>query len=583
LLDRVLKVAVNLLPAQYRGAATTLARKLIGKEAYDELEAVPGLPATVDVSVLQREFDEQLTSLLLAADEQEQELVVAEAAVEPPMPAGATPADLDRARARFVSQLRDLEPGRDPTPALEEFLPAALAALWPVAKAALVVPGVRPAVVDGLAGFLAPLIQRFVGKGTANPLAKAIIDTGLGLLALEEPGGRVSPMQVEGLAAATLAATVEDTARGVAQLSDEATADPLQLQAAMVRSFNEAVSTNFPPGLVRPDLREHESTSPESQWADLGTYKKYVPRRTVTITAPIARQIKTFGGASLESALRAQGVTLPATGRIHIYEAKPGTWLSKITASEQVFDSDKTERAWSQLHPLTPEAAASLLGDPGLGRAVPSRFLVSRNLIEVGQRFYYAQLAPLGPLPTCARPSEVNLTLDRRGGRDELKVAVYVTETEAKEIAERLVDRKMVEAFNRLREVTWSGVKTAFSDGGRQHLRVLRDGVPEEHLGPIATKALEFLLRYAATKVLDWALGALSDYIKRRADEFVSVFRDPACGVTIVITLSSSPLWGLLDDAWSGKGVDPGAVRRALGTKLTTLPSVALKPGFARA
>jgi hypothetical protein len=586
LLDRVLGFAINRLPAQYRRVATTLARKLIGKETaevFDELEALPGLPATADVAVVQEEFHEQLTGLLFAADEHEQELVLAEAAVEVPVPPGTTPSDLDRARARFVSRLRDLEPGQDPTPAMEEFLPAALAALWPPTKAAFVaVPGLRAAVVDGLAGFLAPLLGRFIGTGPANPLAKAIIDTGFALLALEEPGGRSPQTTVDGLAAATVAATVEDTARGVAQLTDEAVADPLQLQAAMMRSFNRAVSNNFPPGLVRPDLRERESSAPDSQWQDLGVYKKYVPQRTVTVTPALARQVHTFGGVTLESALRTQGVSLPATGPVHVYEAKSGTWLSTISLAEQVLGRDRTERAWNQLHPLTPEAAAALLHDPGLGRAVPARFLVSRNLIEVGQRFYFLQLPRSGP-PTCARPSEVNLALDRRVGRDELKLAIYLTETEAQEIANLFHDRKLVSGFDRLREVTWSGVQHAFSEGGRRHVRVLRDGVPEEQLHPLLGRVLQVVLTQAAKKVVDWAAGALSDYVKRRADEFVSVTRDPACGLTLVITLGSSPLWALLDDVWSGKGVDTASVLRAIGKGLTTLPSVTIKPGFTRA
>src|SRR5574341_934906 len=88
--------------------------------------------------------------------------------------------------------------------------------------------------------------------------------------------------------------------------------------------------------------------------------------------------------------------------------------------------------AWSQLHPLTPEAAGALLGELGLGRNVPDRFVQDRNLIEVGQRFYYLEIEGVRPIvhprQRMRRSSRVYVKIDCPGNR--IGVALYLRSEE---------------------------------------------------------------------------------------------------------------------------------------------------------
>ena len=52
-----------------------------------------------------------------------------------------------------------------------------------------------------------------------------------------------------------------------------------------------------------------------------------------------------------------------------------------------------------QFHPLTAEAAATLLQQPKLGRDVAGAFRSTRSAASVGQRFYYLEIAGAHPSP----------------------------------------------------------------------------------------------------------------------------------------------------------------------------------------
>jgi hypothetical protein len=147
LLTRVLKFALNKLPVEYRDPAKQLARRFLGvnvAESLEELEdedldeAEWGLedgegadeqPATADVRQIQDAFDAEAVSLVFAPSEQEQDLYLAEASVSSAVSAPSPLAALDAARSRFVDGMARLEEGADPTPLVENFLPAILPAL----------------------------------------------------------------------------------------------------------------------------------------------------------------------------------------------------------------------------------------------------------------------------------------------------------------------------------------------------------------------------------------------------------------------------------------------------------------------
>jgi hypothetical protein len=183
LLQRVLKMAMDKLPPQLRPIATQLARRIVpGFQGETEGESLGGQPAVPDVAAVQREFDQALASLLVAGDETEQEAVLAKQLYEGERIEGATLAEYHEARERFVDQL---ERGQDPQQALEQFIPA-LMAIMPIARTVIGFVG-RPRVVSFLAGYLAQLIQRYVGPDASRQLSQAVVDAGLRMIGLEVP------------------------------------------------------------------------------------------------------------------------------------------------------------------------------------------------------------------------------------------------------------------------------------------------------------------------------------------------------------------------------------------------------------
>src|SRR6202011_2698 len=87
-------------------------------------------------------------------------------------------------------------------------------------------------------------------------------------------------------------------------------------------------------------------------------------------------------------------ISLPVRGRLHLYQAVPGTWISKIVRGERNVSGlgPAAKGAWRLFHPLTVNNASILLREPGLGREVAGKFMSSRHLIAVGQRLFYVEI-----------------------------------------------------------------------------------------------------------------------------------------------------------------------------------------------
>ena len=68
---------------------------------------------------------------------------------------------------------------------------------------------------------------------------------------------------------------------------------------------------------------------------------------------------------------------------VRLYETLPGATLADIAREESEGATGMSE---SQLHPLTPQAAGLLLGEPRLGRHMPAGS--GRWNVGVGQRLY---------------------------------------------------------------------------------------------------------------------------------------------------------------------------------------------------
>ena len=560
LLDRVLKFALDRLPPGLRPVAQRLARQLLG----EQLEEAPigEAPAVAEVNWIQEQFDREAAQLLFAADEAQQEVVVNEAVTETEQSESNAVNELQEARARFVDEVSSMQRGQDPTPALENFLPAIMAVL-PLVRTGISLIG-RQNVVNFLAKYLAQLIQRYIGAEAATPLSQAIVDTGLRMLTLEAP----TMTETRPLAGAAIAGTIEDTVRRVAEHGEAVFESQALLEAVTNEAFQEAAAENFPPQLLRPEV--HEAAQVQATWVymPLGKRRKYYKKYTrifdVELTPQMAESIKTFGGTTLAAFLRDQlGVKGTVRARMHLYQATCGTWLSRISKFEQVPGLGSAARsAWSQIHPLTPDAAGTLLQQPRLGRRTSAKFLSNRNLIAVGQRFYYLEIPgarpPAPPPGIVGRPrsSQINLTLDFP--KNEYRAFVYMSEGDAQEVAAALRRKDITAAVTLVRKIVNAGVRTVLGGRLRSHIKVRHETPSQEQfLGAVLAKAGEIVLEVLITKLIEWIGRAIADYLQVRSDEFVRATQDQRYGVTIVVTLRNPPGSSLVRRALKGEAINP--------------------------
>lgn len=396
LLQRVMRFAIGKLPKPLQ----PVARKLAGRLSFlKELEEDAPESEEPETSQIQREFDEQLADLLFATSEVQQDLEVHHAVAESHTQFVNSLAELDEARDRFINKLGELKEGEDPISLVENFLPAVM----PVLKLGLKLVG-RPKVVNFLARFLAKLIKKFVGPKYATPLARAIVDAGMKLVNLE-----TTPQDEARAASAAVSATVEDTVRRMAALPEYVLDNEELLEAFALEAFEQAAAANLPQILPeeaytrRPELREARSV--RGAWVlhpirgrRRGyAYKKFCPILHATISPHQAQAVESFDGVSLAQFLEEQLGLAPGAdveANVHLYESLPGTMLPEITLLETNTPGlgTDTEASYGQIHPLTPEAAATLLGEPGLAHNVGPEQTTDRMGTTPGQRLYYLEI-----------------------------------------------------------------------------------------------------------------------------------------------------------------------------------------------
>lgn len=189
-----------------------------------------------EISQIQYEFDQHVANVLFAHTEVEQDLEVSQVLTEQQVPDIYPMAELDSARNRFVENLQHLKEGEDPTPHVDNFIPAILPAL----RVGIRLAG-RKRVVDFLARFLGKLIQKFVGPQYAPALSQAIVDAGLRLIQLE-----ATSQDESHAASSAVAATVEETVRRVASLLDYVLDNQELLEGFSLEAFEQAASANLP-------------------------------------------------------------------------------------------------------------------------------------------------------------------------------------------------------------------------------------------------------------------------------------------------------------------------------------------------
>jgi len=641
LLNRVLQYALNKLPVQYRDPARLLARRFLGitvSEALDELDGEdldeaewesPGplgtfeQPATADLRQIQDEFDTEAVGLVFAPSEQEQDLYLAEASVAGAASEQSPLAGLDAARTRFVEGMARLDESADPTPLVENFLPAILPAL----RLGVRIAG-RPRVVRFLAQYLGRLIAPYVGPSVTPGLSRAIVDAGLRAMSLEASEDEADPTS-PGLAAEAFASLVEDTVARVAQLAEDELDHEALVEEAAYTAFHQSAAANFPAEVLSEQNEHLEAGRARGTWVSMPRsgpwrYRKYSRVFNVVIHPAAARSITTFGGQPLSAFLRdGLGRSGPVRARVHLYQAVPGSSVARIARAERGVPGlgSSEARARSRLHPLTPMAAAALIGEPGLGREVSEVHGDGLGPLAVGQRLYYLEVsnataAPVAtggdapaaqpaadsststaaPAATPAgaassgqpRSSSASCSIDQASGG--VTVTIYTSEADAQAIATRLRRRESLgPSLAVLRRIYGPAIGVA----RMQRVRIRSEADEEDEVstedllrrpggfgrpsaGRVRTRRPLLVRRrvYGARRrrpryvrrptLVSWIARALATELDRSRDAFVQAADAPADGVTIVLRLRPPGLRALLSPGVAGAAAaaaGPGEVQ----------------------
>ena len=588
LLSKVLQLAIGKLPAAVQPAAQMLARKL-GFAAPAPVEAAAaaggadaaaggaveaasqpdaaGSPVQAvagdDAGALQQEFDEQIAQMMLAQDEVELDMEVAQ--IRTGVESAAIPvfAELDDAREQFIQDLENLKEGESAEPYIQNFLPAVLPAL----RIGIRLIG-RAKVRNFLAGYLARMIAKLVGPTAAPPLSKAMVEAGLRLMNLE-----MSDQEKSGLGASAVAATVEEAINRVASLPEHVLDNQELLEAFALEAFEQAAATNLPPVLSeetyrqRPDLLE---AGVNAGWVlrplrGCKRYKKCSRTFKVRISPHMAEEVQDFEGEPLSEYFQdqlgmAEGDEVEA--EVHLYEALPGTTAADIARAETSTPGlgAADEATVSQLKPLTRQAAAVLLGKPGLGRALLGG--AGANALAAGQRLYHLAIPGKRPLttpgdknrPRLRRRSHVNITLD--GTKDQMRVCIYLSEVRAQKYAARLRQQPNAGAVAVGFDKLLAGRLGPILHGARpRRLRIVHAGLRPGVNAADAMSQLPRLVPQAfVAKVREWLMRGFADFTKTQAQKFLAATEDPADGVSLNFTIDNPPGLKELGQALFEKG-----------------------------
>ncbi len=577
-LPKLIAKVISRLPASLQPYARKLADRLPAgvqsESGYDAESESEGI--AFDIASVQRETNADLANELLSetgAYESENLAWIPPVEREPGVDA------LDRARERFVSELGELQDGEDPAPVVERFVPALMPLLAIVKKLVG-----KQRVVNLLTPMVAKLIRPVVGPTATDGLAKALVDSGLSAIGFE-----LSASQQHETAHRAVAATVEETVMRVAALPDS-TFDNRQLaEGSILREFEAAATANFPallPAAVyrqRPDLRESDGR--RGVWLQFPMrgrgkrFKKYTIVNRVLITPRMAMVIPSYGGVPLSAFLNETlglepGETVEA--EVHLYEAMPGMLLSEVGELEGEGGGDSTSQ--HEFHPLTPESAALLVGEPGLGQETRNTSAPARA-INAGQRFYRLAIPGRRALGAAGRArrrrTRVHVTLDLT--KQVLLLRLYLSEIRSQELAASARTRGNAAApMARLREIVLRRMKAALSAQMSGRVRILHPAVkPAQATGTALLKLPGALLQQLISKLGEVALTGVSEFLVSQGPRFVTLTDDARDGMTLVMTVTGLGMLTAVGDALSGKA----AATTAPAPDVIKIETVA-SPGF---
>ncbi len=565
ILKKILTFAIGKLPKKYQGMANVL-RKKLGYEIEDEAMVEEEQATIGDIDQIQRELDLFIANVLYNQDEIQNELLLAEVIHESEQSMTDSISDLEIAREQFIEGILDLKEGEDPTPLVENFLPAIM---WAV-KIGLKFYG-RPKLVNFLAKFLAKLILKYVGRQYALPLSKVIVSAGLRLVNLE-----ATEQEAIRAAGGAVASLVEDTIADVATLPEYILDDEELLEGFVLEAFEKAATRNLPEILSketyvkRPSLRESKGLN--GMWTRKfrgrkKTYKKFTRPIKTKLSYHKLRAIKSFAGTPLSEILSNQlghdaGFDLEAT--VHLFEATLGDTLPQISRNEMNTPGlgSPEDYVYSQIHPLTPVTAGILFGQPGLGRAMPIKYLINRRTIGVGQRFYYLeipgaklQMSPIrGASAMLMRGGSGKLTLDFP--RHQIRFCLFLSESDAQNISMKLRQKLPVgSVMTLLRSMLNSSLPSVLSANATGQIKIIHEAIPPQ----LSRRALSELAQPVKSKLMmrlqDWLGKGLSNFFREQPQGFIHATEKPADGVTLNIILDNPPDFTLLQKSLKGRSV----------------------------
>ena len=409
----------------------------------------------------------------------------------------------------------------------------------------------RPRVVSFLAALLAKLIGKLIGPAYAPALSKAIVDSGLRLLNLE-----MSEEERSGLAASAVAATVEETISRVASLPGYVLDNQELLEGFALEAFEQAAAANLPAVFSaetyrqRPELLE---AGVNAGWLLMPLrgpkrYKRCARSFKVKITPHMAEEIEGFEGVPLAEYLQDQ-LGLPegaeVEAEVHLYETLPGTTVADIARSEGETPGlgASDEAAYSQLLPLTPGVASTLLGKPGLGRAM-STTSDSRN-VAAGQRLYHLAIPGRRPLtvPGVAghrrvrRLGHIHVTLDCT--QDQIRVRVHMSEVKAQKLAVRLRQQSDIGSISvGFHKLLTRRLGPILHGQRPRRLRIVDAGMRPGQSPQAALQNLPTVIpQVFITKMQEWLMHGFAEFMKTHAQQFLAATEDPADGVTLRFTI----------------------------------------------
>lgn len=559
LLRGVLQSAIARLPENVQPIARTVASKLgIGEVAGETVTSESDGHEGGSPAMLAENFDAQLVGLLADDSGGEAEGGDHEAEAEADREADAQ-RELDDARARLAEQLVELSPGESAAPAVQQFLPALLAAR-PLIKMAIGIIG-RDRIINFVADRIASLIQGLVGPDAARQLARPLVDLGFKALGFEAPANPAL------LAGEALTATVEGTMERLMEMPAEAFTDELQLEAALQSAFAEAAAAAVPDRFLRQDLPEREVAAGGSGvWILMPRaarphyrYRRYSRVFVIPVSRQVARAIPWSGGGTLETHLLDHGVhAWPAPAEIRVYETLPGAELGHLAQGESA-SGPAAEQA-QEYQPLSPETAGLLLGEPGLGRRMPvrggwrghSHSPASGHRPVPGRRYVHVRpvAGPGGLRPGVRRPRRlVTFSFALSGSSPHIRVRLRLSERQGQELAAKLTPATPGQPADLAGALTMLQDHYKLTLPGRIAGRLVRRGLQPDTAKAAAT----------ADKIIAGVNVALSTMLKERPHLIAAAVRDPADGITITVTFAGVTKESLDAPLPAGTvGVSPG-------------------------